>query len=734
MTEVPATIGRYHVARLIAHGGMGSVYLARDPAIDRLVAIKLLREGFEDDAMRERFAREARATGRLRHPNIVTVFDIGEHETRPFIAMEYVPGETLAQLIRRRARVSIVEKLDILEDLCAALHYAHGAGIVHRDIKPANIMLEDVSGTLKILDFGIARAGESGLTNAGEMVGTLIYMSPEQIGGDHVDHRTDVYAVGALAYELLSYQRAFSGTIQDGVLIRILQSGPDPLATLVPGIDPALAPIVEAAMARDPAERYQDMEQLRQDLADVRRQLIERGEGGEVPEVLIDGDAETTVGPSDGPVIAHSPTPTPGGTSREHALPGSRGSSSIKRGTGPLSARARVPASGVGSRAGARVEVLPDAAHAAARRGRILTLGAIGSALLVVLAVVSFGMGWGLPGLRPHTPPAQPLPQQAAPTPAPAPPTPAVPAPGHAAADGRVRDDQLPSVRATARRQIAAGQRQQALDTLAAGLVLDARDPELRTLIAEMARGSKQEASQARAQASGRGSTEETSADFRDARAREREADQMDRSGDRAPAIRAFWSAVGLYERAGRERAQSQPAQPAPVPAPRTEEAVTPPRPDREPPVPPPAAPVAAATDTPLPVPPPLLKPDPPAAPPTDVVKDTRSVDIAAISETLRRYADAYRSRNSAAVSAVMPSLSPQQVRALDRDFSNLRTYSVEIRDQRLVVEGATATVTGQVVRSFVTRSGVAGGNTVATVFGLRKSGGVWTIERVESR
>ena len=122
MTEPPAIVGRYHVERLIAHGGMGSLYLARDPAIDRLVVIKLLREGFDDAAMRERFAREARAAGRLQHPNIVTVFDVGEHDARPYIAMEYIAGETLAQLIRRRAIGRHLEKLAILEDLCAALH------------------------------------------------------------------------------------------------------------------------------------------------------------------------------------------------------------------------------------------------------------------------------------------------------------------------------------------------------------------------------------------------------------------------------------------------------------------------------------------------------------------------------------------------------------------------------------------------------------------------------------
>ena len=286
MTETLATVGRYHVSRLIAHGGMGSLYLARDPAIDRLVAIKLLKDGFDED-VRERFAREARATGRLRHPNIVTVFDVGEHENRPFIAMEYVPGETLAQLISRRAQVRVVEKLAILEDLCAGLHYAHEEGIVHRDIKPANVIL-DTSGALKILDFGIARAGESAITQAGDFVGTLNYMSPEQLVGENVNHRTDVYAVGALAYELLSYQRAFPGTIQDGALFRILNATLPPLGSLVPGIDPEIAEIVERAMAREPDERYQDLAELHEDLGTVRNRLLELA-----PESDPDSEAET---------------------------------------------------------------------------------------------------------------------------------------------------------------------------------------------------------------------------------------------------------------------------------------------------------------------------------------------------------------------------------------------------------------------------------------------------------
>ena len=288
MPEAPTTVGRYHIERLIAHGGMGSLYLARDPVIDRLVAIKLLREGFDDAAARERFAREARSAGRLHHPNIVTVFDVGEHHDRPFIAMEYVAGETLAQLIKRRAIGRRWQMLVILEDLCAALHYAHSAGIVHRDIKPANVMLDE-SGLVKILDFGIARAGGIGITQAGDLVGTLNYMSPEQLAGQEVDHRTDIYSVGALAYELVTTQMAFPGTIQTGVLHRILNGSPLPIATLVPGIDPEIPGMIERAMAKAPEARYQDLESLRQDLAAVRTRLLEMSSETEAE----DPEAET---------------------------------------------------------------------------------------------------------------------------------------------------------------------------------------------------------------------------------------------------------------------------------------------------------------------------------------------------------------------------------------------------------------------------------------------------------
>src|SRR5712672_2504125 len=175
MAALPTSIGNYEIVKLLGRGGMGAVYLARDPAIDRLVAIKLLGEGLENDPeFRERFSREARSAGRLRHQNIVTIFHIGDHESQPYIVMEYIPGETLADTIKRSAPFPLTLKLRIAEDLCNGLGYAHRNGIVHRDIKPANIIV-DAEESVKILDFGIARLGDTVLTRLGTIMGTPSY-------------------------------------------------------------------------------------------------------------------------------------------------------------------------------------------------------------------------------------------------------------------------------------------------------------------------------------------------------------------------------------------------------------------------------------------------------------------------------------------------------------------------------------------------------------------------------
>jgi serine/threonine protein kinase len=187
MTE-PTFIHRYQVIERIGRGGMGSLYLARDPLLDRLVAVKVLREEIDSEDVRERFAREGRAAARLSHVNIVTVYDVGEHEGRPFIAMEYVQGQTLHDLIRRKTFFDLPQKLEFIQELCAGLAVAHEAGIVHRDVKPANLMITP-QWVLKILDFGIARVSNSSLTQSRALVGTLNYMAPEQMTGEKVDGR-----------------------------------------------------------------------------------------------------------------------------------------------------------------------------------------------------------------------------------------------------------------------------------------------------------------------------------------------------------------------------------------------------------------------------------------------------------------------------------------------------------------------------------------------------------------
>ncbi len=269
----PETIGRYKIVESIGGGGMGTLYLARDPKIaNRQVVIKLLREGFDNPELRERFAREADAAGGASPcTNVVTIFDVGEFDGQPFIAMDYIRGETLIELIQRNARLALGRKLQLMDELCAGLHYAHRAGVVHRDIKPANIMV-DQDGVLKILDFGIARLGGSGMTQAGMVMGTLNYMSPEQMEGRPVDARADQFSAGAVFYELLSYKRAFPGADRECSSTRSRRA-PGAARRMLPDADPSLIAIVDRCMAHEADDRYADMQAIRRDLTPVRQRV-----------------------------------------------------------------------------------------------------------------------------------------------------------------------------------------------------------------------------------------------------------------------------------------------------------------------------------------------------------------------------------------------------------------------------------------------------------------------------
>ena len=273
---VPKTIGDYEILEEIGHGGMGTLYRARDPRIGRDLAIKLLRGGMEDPDMRERFVREARAAGKLKHGNIVTIFELGEHDGMPFIAMEYVQGQTLAALLKQKPTLLLMRKLQMMDQICAGLHYAHRMGIVHRDIKPANLMIDD-EGTMKILDFGIARMGTSKFTNTGVVIGTLNYMSPEQMKGQPTDPRSDIFSLGAVFYEMLSYRSPFAGDAPSSVMHKVLYGHPDQLELICPNLDPSVVAIVGRCLEKQPANRYPDLAAVRTALGGVMNLLQASG-------------------------------------------------------------------------------------------------------------------------------------------------------------------------------------------------------------------------------------------------------------------------------------------------------------------------------------------------------------------------------------------------------------------------------------------------------------------------
>ncbi len=292
---------------------MGRLFLAWDPKLERHIAIKTLTH--DDLDFRERFAREARAAARLRHPHIITIYDVGEHDGRPYIAMEYCQGENLEKLLHGPSELGIERKLALLEQLCDGLLFAHRAGIVHRDIKPANLMV-NAEGQLKILDFGIARFSQSdGLTQAGSLIGTLNYMSPEQLQGQPVDHRSDIFSVGLVAYELLSGRQAFPGPFSPGLLHRVLHEEPPALAPSLPGPQVELAEIVARAMAKVPRDRYQDLADMRRDLLRVQGRQVaaawERTARMAVPDATV---LEVVTAPSS-PQASHAT-----GSSRSRSL------------------------------------------------------------------------------------------------------------------------------------------------------------------------------------------------------------------------------------------------------------------------------------------------------------------------------------------------------------------------------------------------------------------------------
>jgi eukaryotic-like serine/threonine-protein kinase len=269
----PTKIGKYNILDVIGRGGMGIVYKGTDPYLDRLVAIKMMTGSFADNPdLLKRFFREAQSTASLQHPNIVTVYELGDHSGNPYLVMEYLDGESLDSVISTRRQLSTVEKIDLMIEVCRGLSYAHHRGIVHRDIKPANIMVCQ-GGGVKIVDFGIAHFGDKNVTRTGQIVGSISYMSPEQVNGRQVDARTDIFSTGVMLFQLFTFVLPFDGESTASTLLKIIHEPPPPLKNFLATYPPELETIIHRALAKDRNERYTSADELALDLGQLQSQL-----------------------------------------------------------------------------------------------------------------------------------------------------------------------------------------------------------------------------------------------------------------------------------------------------------------------------------------------------------------------------------------------------------------------------------------------------------------------------
>lgn len=257
-------LGKYELVEEVGRGAMGEVYKANDPLIGRAVALKTITSALVGDPeLLDRFYREARSAGALEHPNIVTIYELGEDRGTPFIAMEYLEGETLEKVIQRRSPLTVAEKVGFIVPVCRALDYAHKRGVVHRDIKPGNVMLTK-EGKVKVVDFGIARQMNASMTQTNMFMGTLSYMSPQQIYGERADERSDIWALGVTFYELLCYRRPFEGDNHAAVMLSIAEekNKPEPLSKFVPDCPPLLQRLLDRMLEKDIRARFQSMEEV----------------------------------------------------------------------------------------------------------------------------------------------------------------------------------------------------------------------------------------------------------------------------------------------------------------------------------------------------------------------------------------------------------------------------------------------------------------------------------------
>jgi serine/threonine-protein kinase len=319
MTEVAGNTlidGRYRIVRRIGSGGMADVYCAEDGHLGRQVAIKVLHRRFaQDQEFVERFRREAKSAAGLNHPNVVGVFDRGEHEGTYYIAMELLTGRTLKDIVTAEAPLPQERVIDVGTQILEAAGFAHRHGVIHRDFKPHNVIVDE-HGHAKVTDFGIARAGASEMTETGSIMGTAQYLSPEQAQGHAVTATSDIYSIGVMLYEMLAGRLPFEGDSAVAVALKHLSEQPPPISHWRPDVHPALEAVVMAALAKDPVQRWQSAEDLAAALEAARAQIEAGHNGGQdtaafapIAMPVDDATAATEIAGAPAPVFAPAAEP-----------------------------------------------------------------------------------------------------------------------------------------------------------------------------------------------------------------------------------------------------------------------------------------------------------------------------------------------------------------------------------------------------------------------------------------
>jgi serine/threonine-protein kinase len=739
-------IGKYRILGKIGQGAMGEVFKAQDPVLNRFVAIKTISGGMAPDSdLRRRFLREAQSAARLSHPNIITVFDFGEEQDRVFMAMELLEGIDLKEAIRARTLGTLEEKLEVMEQICDGLAFAHAKGVVHRDIKPANLHIQP-DGNVKIMDFGLARLGESEMTATGMILGTPHYMSPEQVRGEKADARSDVFSLGAVFYELLAHHKAFDADSMHSILFQVLEHQPEPLRRWAPELPPALMGTIEKALEKDAARRFQNGGEIRDAVRAVRRAL-RTGEDSAAAQSLSgpSGPAASLGGSSTS--LEDAPTYAPGSRSAPSRSALARQLEPAGTGAGPAEAYAQTVLTPTqnrasGSRAGSRSGARSVRAAAPAPSRAPLVVGA------VVLALTGAGVAgffvWRDSGAKPASAaPPEGTAQLGALTEAlvtsqlelarrnlddkkyesaarQAEQTlkldPSNTAAQQVLAESQARLAEVDAAAGEARRALDGGQIPQAAAALSRVLALDPGHPVATELGERLNRHFQGQSADARrvmvaARNAAAQAHAESERSFPEAVALATEADVLHRRAEYTLAAQKFMESRDRFEQARRAavaQAQAQAARAAVAP-----------------PVTRPAA-VVATPAAPEPVAAPVVT-TPPPAPVTQPPATAAPVnEEPAIRRVIADYQRAIETRDLDLFRSVKPNLSGQEERTLRATFAQVRSHEIELTIGPIRVDGRQARVQ-------LTRNDTIDGKafTFQQTLVLAKDGATWTIREI---